>query len=86
MNDARQQPNQRARRESSGPRPLSDAVDQAIEPSRKDLSPRLPKKDGTTHGMIQIKGNTDAFTTGGILVDVDGGPGGKGLVVWIVGG
>ena len=36
--------------------------------------------------LVLGEGNAETLALGDILVDVDGGPGGTGLVVWIMGG
>ena len=41
---------------------------------------------GGWHDLIRGQGNAELRSVGDILVDVDAGPGGTGLVVWIVGG
>ncbi len=95
MNDTHKEPNQKAlpgptRRGPSRPGASKDSGRQAIESQSGDLTSPLPYEDAVPQGLIsgldQRKANGQIFAIGDILVDVDAGPGGTGLVVWIVGG
>ncbi|MCH7714349.1 MAG: hypothetical protein IIC99_12085 [Chloroflexi bacterium] len=51
----------------------------------ESVSPLL-HGDGGRYDLVQGEANSEIIALGDILVDVDAGPGGMGLVVWIVGG
>lgn len=51
-----------------------------------DSKSRIARGAGGKTGLIQEEENLTSLPLGDILVDVDAGPGGVGLVVWIVGG
>ena len=52
----------------------------------EEPSSRLRHGGGGRHGPVHGEANLDILPLGDILVDVDAGPCGMGLVVWIVGG
>ena len=81
MSYMRQEPKQKAPRGSSkGSRCQGDDARSGGSPSR------LPHGADDGYGLIQGEGAAESLSLGGILVDVDAGPGRTGLVVWIVGG
>lgn len=81
MSQMRQGSNQKAPRgRSKGPgRRVASAGD------GESVSPLLPG-DGGGFDLIRGKAMSEILALGDILVDVDAGPGGTGLALWIVGG
>ena len=81
MSDTRQASSQKAPR---GPAKSSGC--HVADANNGDSKSRLTQGAGFRYDLIQGKGNTETLALGDILVDVDTGPGGMGLVLWIVGG
>ena len=81
MNDTHQGPNQKTPRG-----PSKGSGRRVAEAASGDFKSPLPNEDGGRYGLIQRKANAETLAMGDILVDLDAGPGGTGLVVWIVGG
>ena len=81
MSYMRHEPKQKAPRGSSqgARRPVDDA---RIGGSQS----RLAHGADGGYGLIQGEDIAESLSLGDILVDVDAGPGGTGLVVWIMGG
>ena len=52
----------------------------------EDPKSRFTQSAGGRYGLFQEEGSTGTLELEDILVDVDAGPGGTGLIVWIMGG
>ena len=80
MNHTRREPNQKAQRGSSN----DPGCQVAAGDGESAFS--LLHRDGRRFDLNRSEANSETLASGDILVDVDAGPGGIGLVVWIVGG